>query len=104
LVSISGDATMIGIDAWGEDETFDTAGVFGEHKGFAPLWLFEHETALTAPGEAVRELAGSISGGTDLDRLHGLMNTIASRVAYTPGATHSGTTAEEALKHAAGVC
>src|SRR5262245_28807543 len=44
LVSIAGDATTIGIEAGGEVETFDTSGVFGEHKGFAPLWLFEHQT------------------------------------------------------------
>src|SRR5688572_7293128 len=64
LVSVAGDTTMIGIDAWGEVETFDTAGVFGEHKGFAPLWLFQHETPLTAAGEAVRELADSIGPGS----------------------------------------
>ena len=104
LVSISGDTSIIGVDAWGEVETFDTAGVFGEHKGFAPLWLFQHETPLTAAGEAVRELAASIGPGSELDRLHQLMNTIEARVAYTAGATHAGTTAEEALKLGAGVC
>lgn len=104
LVSITGDATMIGIDAWGEVETFDTAGVVGEHKGFAPLWLFHQTTALTEPGEGVRELAASIDGGSDLDRLHKLMNIIGVRVAYTQGATHAGTTAEEALKQGTGVC
>ena len=29
LVSVASDATVIGIDAWCEVETFDTAGVFG---------------------------------------------------------------------------
>lgn len=104
LVSIAGDATMIGIDAWGEVETFDTAGVFGEHKGFAPLWLFQYQTALTAPGDGIRELAASIAGGSELDRLHRLMNTIEERVVYTIGATHAGTTAEEALEQGSGVC
>ena len=104
LVSIAGDATTIGIDAWGEVETFDTSGVFGEHKGFAPLWLFQAQTALTAPGEAIRELAASIGEGPELDRLHRLMGTIEAKVVYTVGATHSGTTAEEALKQGSGVC
>jgi transglutaminase-like putative cysteine protease len=104
LVSISGDATTIGIDAWGEVETFDTAGVFGEHKGFAPLWLFRHETPLTAVGEGIRELAASIGQGQDIDRLHRLMGAIEAKVAYTTGATHAGTTAEEALKQGSGVC
>jgi transglutaminase-like putative cysteine protease len=104
LVSIAGDATTIGIDAWGEVETFDTSGIFGEHKGFAPLWLFQHQTALTAPGEAIRELAASIGSGSELDRLHRLMDTIEAKVVYTVGATHSGTTAEDALKQGSGVC
>ena len=98
LVSIEGDMRAIGIEASGEIETFNTAGVFGEHRGFAPLWLFEQETVLTASGEAIWELAGSIGPGSDLDRLHRLMNTIEERVVYTSGATHAGTTAEEALK------
>lgn len=104
LVSIAGDATVIGIEARGEVETVDTAGVTGEHKGFAPLWLFEHQTALTKSGEAVRALAKSVDGATDLEKLHALMKTIAARVVYTVGATHAGTTAEEALRQGAGVC
>lgn len=104
LVSIAGDATTIGIDAWGEVETFDTAGVVGEHRGFAPLWLFEQQTALTTAGEGVRELAASIGEGSDLDRLHRLAIAIGAKVAYTVGATHAGTTAEEAIKQGAGVC
>lgn len=104
LVSIAGDATTIGVDAWGEVETFNTAGVSGEHKGFAPLWLFRHETTLTAPGEAIRDLAAAIGPGSELDRLHRLMNTIQEEVAYTIGATDAGTTAEEALRQGSGVC
>jgi transglutaminase-like putative cysteine protease len=104
LVSVAGDTTMIGIDAWGEVETFDTSGVFGEHRGFAPLWLFQRETPLTVAGEGIRELAGSIGRGSDLDRLHRLMNTIEAKVVYTAGATHAATTAEEALKQGSGVC
>ena len=104
LVSISGDAVTIDIDAWGEVETFDTAGVVGEHKGFAPLWLFQQATPLTEPGEGIRELSASLEGGTELDRLHRLMAVIGVRVAYKIGSTDSATTAEGALKHGSGVC
>jgi len=104
LVSVSGDSALIGIDAWGEVETFDTAGVFGEHKGFAPLWLFQRETPLTAAGEAVRDLAGSIAPGAEIERLHGLTAEISARIAFEVGATHPGTTAEEALVQGTGVC
>lgn len=104
LVSMADDSTTIGIDAWGEVETFDTAGVSGEHRGFAPLWLFQRETDLTKPGEGIRELAQSIGQGSELDRLHQLMSIIGVRVAYTTGTTHAGTTAEEALMQGSGVC
>jgi transglutaminase-like putative cysteine protease len=104
LVSVEGETLAIGIDASGEVETFDTTGVLGQHRGFAPLWLFEQATPLTAPGKAVSELAGSVGGGSDLDRLHALMAKVAERVDYVQGATHAGTTAEEALQLGSGVC
>ena len=104
LLSILGDTQSITIEAAGEVETYNTAGVFGEHRGFAPLWLFQHETALTTAGDGVRELADSIAPGSDLDRLHRLMAAVEQRVVYTAGATHAGTTAEEALKLGSGVC
>ena len=104
LVTVEGETQAITIEASGEIETYNTAGVSGEHRGFAPLWLFEHETRLTVAGEGIRDLAGSIGPGSDLDRLHRLMNVIEERVVYTSGATHAGTTAEEALLQGTGVC
>lgn len=104
LISVEGDMDAISVEASGEIETHNTAGVSGAHHGFAPLWLFERETPLTAAGEAVRDLADSIGEGSDLDRLHRLMDALEQRVVYTPGATHTGTTAEEALKQGSGVC
>lgn len=104
LLSLEPGSQMISIVAEGEIETRDTAGVFGEHRGFAPLWLFRRETPLTEAGEGARELAASIDGGSDIDKLHRLMNTIAERVAYVTGATHAATTAEEALAQGSGVC
>ncbi|RWJ10170.1 MAG: transglutaminase family protein, partial [Mesorhizobium sp.] len=65
--------------------------------GFAPLWLFGHETALTTIGSGVRELAASVGEGTDIERLHRLMAVIGERVAYTPGITNAATPAEDAL-------
>ena len=38
---------MIAIEAAGEVETINKAGVTGLHRGFAPLWLFMRETPLT---------------------------------------------------------
>ncbi len=104
LISMSGAADSISIEARGEVETFDTAGVAGEHKGFAPLWLFQQKTALTTAGEGIRGLAAKIDGGAELDRLHRLMHLVGEKVIYTVGATHAGTSAEEALKQGRGVC
>lgn len=105
LLSVEGDPHTITIEATGEVQTVDKAGMTGTHRGFAPLWLFCRETPLTAAGERILALSAEIGeAGGDLDKLHRLMGTIAERVSYTPGATHSGTAAEVALAQGAGVC
>jgi len=104
LLSVSGGPHLIAVEAAGEVETSDRAGVFGTHRGFAPLWLFVPHTALTEPGAGVTGLAQSIAAGPDLERLHGLMALIGEKVAYEPGTTTTVTTAEDALAKAAGVC
>lgn len=104
LLSIDGEPRTIVVVAEGEIETKDTAGLSGPHRGFAPLWLFEHQTALTAPGTAIQELAAGIGQGEDIDRLHRLMAQIQSRIAYAPGTTDTQTTAEQALNKGTGVC
>ena len=104
LVSAAGEAPSIVIVASGEVETKDTAGLFGPHSGFAPLWLFQAETPLTAAGEGVAALCDSLGQGEDLERLHRLMAMIAERVAFTVGATGPQTTAEQALAQGSGVC
>jgi transglutaminase-like putative cysteine protease len=104
LVSVEGGSDLIAIEARGEVETRDTAGVTGAHRGFAPLWFFQHATPLTAPGEAIRELADSARADDDIARLHRLMDSISARVAYVPGATDSATKAEAALLAGRGVC
>lgn len=104
LLSIEGSARTIVIEAAGEVETTDTTGVMGPHRGFAPLWLFEQETALTRPGEAIEALAAEISRGGELEKLHRLMDMVGARVAYEKGTTDSTTTAEAALVAGRGVC
>lgn len=104
LVSTEGDAHTIRIAASGEVETSDKAGVFGPHQGFCPLWLFLRETARTKPGKLTPELARSLSGDSELAKMHRLMETIHATVAYTPGSTGTETTAEQALEAKTGVC
>lgn len=104
LLSVEKGSSIIAIETAGEVETFNKAGVFGPHQGFAPLWLFTSETPLTTPGKRIRDLAASVGEGTDVEPLHRLMNAISERVKYTLGDTTSETTAEEAVALEAGVC
>jgi transglutaminase-like putative cysteine protease len=104
LLSVEGAPEMIAIEATGEVETSDSAGVVGPHSGFAPLWLFQHPTDLTGAGESVRALSEEIAEGDALSRLHRLMAMIAERVRYVTGVTDSATTAEAALLAGQGVC
>lgn len=104
LVSVSSGATELVVYASGRVETLDKAGVTGPHRGYAPLWLFLQETPLSAPGDAIRELAESIEPGSRLSQLHGLLGSIVERVSYEPGSTQVTTTAEEAAQAGKGVC
>ena len=105
LLSVAGEPHTIEIAARGEIEVEDTAGVTGAHSGFAPLWLFENATPLTAPGPLVAEIArAAADGGTGLERLHALSHAIRERVAYRVGATDAGTNAEDAAAAGEGVC
>lgn len=104
LVSSEGGEHLIRINASGEVETFDKAGVYGPHQGFCPLWLFLRETPRTKPGALIRDLAATVKGDSELAQMHALMDTIHETVAYTPGSTDTETTAEEALAARTGVC
>ncbi len=104
LLSVSGEPHVIAVEVSGEVETEDRAGVAGPHRGFAPLWLFQSDTALTVIGEGVRSIAEAAPQGDELARLHELMALIRKRVAYRTGATDTLTTAEDAIATGAGVC
>lgn len=104
LYSVADGPRQIAVLATGEVETRDTAGVYGAHPGYSPLWLFRQETSLTGAGSAVAALAGEIGTGTEIERLHQLMALVAGRVLYEPGASHVGSNAEEVLAAGKGVC
>jgi len=104
LVSATPGTTSIRIAAEGTVSTSDTHGVVGPHTGFAPLWLFKRETALTKPGKRVRELARAISGEAAIERLHTLVRAVRDAVVYRTGQTDATTSAEEAMEAGVGVC
>lgn len=104
LVSVLEQSRAITVTATGTVRTNDTAGIFGLHTGYAPLWLFAQPTELTTMGPLASAMVERVSGGSDLERLHDLVRLIGSEVAYTVGATGSATSAEQALEQRQGVC
>lgn len=106
LIGLDEGVETVTVTCEGEVETEDRAGVIGGHGGFAPIWLFERETALTKPGPKIQEIANAYRSteNAELDRLHGLMHGVADAVAYKVGATDVAVAAEEAAAAGAGVC
>ena len=106
LVSVEPDAREVVISCAGIVDTEDHAGVIGRHSGHMPLWSFLTQTPLTRPGTAMRGLLRDIDrqGRDKLEQLHSLSSLILDRVDYSVGATHVGTTGEEAIEAGSGVC
>ncbi len=104
LVSFERGTTALTVRCEGAVEMTETHGVIGAHRGPAPLWLFGRATPLTRVGPECRTLLKGLGDGPYLDRLHALSAVIRERVAYEIGATHAGSTVEQALAAGRGVC
>ena len=108
LVKVDPGATKIEIVSQGLVEVENRHGVLGAHTGYAPLWLFEQPTPMTAAGNNVRRIAAKMRAEfAELDsiaHLHALMAEIAAEVRYETDRTDSTTTAEVALTAQHGVC
>jgi transglutaminase-like putative cysteine protease len=104
LVSLDGAQDHTRIVATGEVETQELNGVVGAHSGYCPLWLFLRETPLTKAGKLTKELVRSVSGDSEIGRLHALMGAINQTVEYIQGTSDTETTAEQALEKKSGVC
>lgn len=106
LISLNAGSRRLTVKSEGRVDMADMNGIVGAHSGYAPLWLFMHQTTLTQVGTGVLDLAKSVqaSSGTDLEKLHALSQAIVKRVVYETGKTDSMTTAEDAIKAGVGVC
>ncbi len=70
-----------------------------------PLGAFSLQTPLTMPGPALRTLHGMLPVFSDAEATAlSIMDLLAERFCYTPGATESGTAAEAAAQAMQGVC
>ena len=106
LFSFDPDRRKVSIVCEGEVETSDTAGVVGQHGGFAPLWYFVRPTGHTKPGPHIRNLIKTLGRDfeDDISRLHALSALILSVVAYETGRTDFATVGEQAIEAGHGVC
>jgi transglutaminase-like putative cysteine protease len=93
------------IAAAGVVETRSTGGLVRDPREPLPPGYFLRRTPLTSPDEAIADFAADATRGkSGLDRFVMLMEDVGRVIAYRPGATHSATTAAEALALRAGVC
>ena len=106
LISLHEEQSEISIHGEGEVETTAQGGITGHQYGDTPLWYFKRSTALTKPGEQIRNLVKVLvdDTGDDLTRLHALSALVAQTVSYQKGRTNTQTTGEDALRTGHGVC
>jgi transglutaminase-like putative cysteine protease len=104
LLTVNARHEELVIEAGGTVETQDCNGVVSDLTKSAPPRVFLRETTQTKPDGAIRALAGSADGNDTLDKLHALLDAVRDRVEYVPGATHTHTSAAEALADGKGVC
>jgi len=107
LISVGADVEATRIISEGTVHTEETHGVVGHVRGYAPLWLYRRQTAMTRPGENLGNFLTQIRAGepsSGLDLLHQLIALIAEHVSYEVGETVSTTTAEQAWSERHGVC
>ena len=112
LVSAHAHADEVVVTGEGEVEVTDSGGIFGDHRGNVPLWLYTRETEATRPGSGIRQLAEAFSAewqesspdSGDITLLHALSAQVLSSMSYRPGTTDATTCAEDALAAGEGVC
>ena len=63
------------------------ASTASAYQAYCPLWLYLRETPLTKMAKPIRNLAKTMSGDSDLARMHALMAAIHEIVEYRPGET-----------------
>lgn len=91
----------------GEVETAVRGGLVGDSRETLPASYYLRQTVYTQPSSELDEFAHTAAGdaptGHD-DRMERLMHAIRDRIDYQVGVTYVRTTAQEALRHSAGVC
>lgn len=104
LLSLAPETQELIVTSTGELEIGETHGIVGAHLGPSPLWLYEHSTPATKPGQGAAALVRQVEGETTLDKLHALSQLIRDAVAYEIGGSQPTWSAEEVIEEGKGVC
>ena len=102
--TVKGPVSAIEVRVQGQVETHDLAGVLRGHRELVPPLAYLRDTAATKADAPLRALAETATQDDPLSQAHALAFAVAGTIAYRPGATHSHTTAAEALAQGEGVC
>ncbi len=105
LISFISGGSTIKVTNAGTVETSDSSGVFADAREHCPIWLFHRTTDLTMAGKGIKKLTASVTESPNsLGQLHELSGLVSAAIEYRSGGTHSGSTAEDALRIGSGVC
>ncbi|MEO0387264.1 MAG: transglutaminase family protein [Pseudomonadota bacterium] len=103
-MALKGPVDSFEVTVEGVAVTSDTNGILTGLKEQAPPLGYLRDTVMTAPNDAVRDLAEGVGPLQPLDRAHALSAAVREAVAYETDVTGPTTTAAEALAKGAGVC
>ena len=105
LISFDAGTRQITVQCEGTVELQPYNGIIGQHGGFMPLWMFDRTTACTKPGLACQKLLQKVDPALGpVPWLHALSAAVEATVAYKPGLSKVGWTAEDVLGAGHGVC
>ena len=84
--------------------TEDKSGIVRDLPRRPPAAIFLRSTGLTEPDDAIRSLAQQVAVNDELETVHAVSLAVSEGVEYRAKATHSETSAAEAMALGAGVC
>lgn len=106
-MSLAESTDEIKIMVKGEVDTTYTTGLMQCPRDVVSPLVYLRSTPVTAPDEALHELARSCTtahGANRLDQAHALSRAVLEAIVYAPGATNPSSSAGQALALGAGVC
>ena len=106
LITFVPGVTEITIRVRGTVKTTHNRNQFSKHNGHFPLWFYQAETDLTAPGKSILDFCRfwSTTRLSRVDICKEVASAIKNEMEYKIGETHVQTTAEQSFRKKIGVC